>query len=89
MSAVQTAQACQTVKNKSILKHLTTQKLVSPSPNSSNLLITLRGPEHCLTENGQHASQTVADKNCDNLVLDNPVDRTVITLLMMTLRLYI
>ena len=39
--------------------------------------VTLRGPEHCLTENRQHASQTVADKNCDNLVLDNPIDKSV------------
>ena len=61
VSAAQTAQTCQNVKNKSILKHLTTQKLVSPSQNSSNLPVTLRGPEHCLTENRQHASQTGAD----------------------------
>ena len=54
-----------------------TKKLVSPSQSSSNLSVTLRGPEHCLTENSQHASQTVADKNCDNLVLDNPVHKTV------------
>ena len=39
--------------------------------------VTLRGPEHCLTENRPHASQTVAGKNFDNLVLDNPVDKTV------------
>ena len=77
MSAAQTAQTCQTVKNKSILKHLTTQKIVSPSQNSSNLPVTLRGLEHCLTENWQCASQTGADKNCDNLVLDNPVDKTI------------
>ena len=54
-----------------------TKKLVSPSQDSSNLPVTLRGPEHCLTKNRQHASQTVADKNCDNLVLDKPVDKTV------------
>ena len=40
-------------------------------------MCTLIEPENCLTENGQHACQTVADKNCDNLVLDNPVDKTV------------
>ena len=39
--------------------------------------VTLRGPGHCLTENRQHASQTVADKNCDPLVLDKTVDKTV------------
>ena len=39
--------------------------------------VTLTGPEHCLTENRLHASQTVANTNCDNLVLDNPVDKTV------------
>ena len=39
--------------------------------------VTLRGPVHCLTGNRPHASQTVADENCDNLVLDNPVDKTV------------
>ena len=38
--------------------------------------VTLRGPEHCLTGNRQHASQTGADKICDNLVLDNPVDKS-------------
>ena len=38
--------------------------------------VTLRGPKHHLTENRQHASQTVGDKNY-NLVLDNPVDKTV------------
>ena len=54
-----------------------TKKLDSPSQGSSNLPVTLRGPVHCLTENRPHASQTVADKNCDNLVLDNPVDKTV------------
>ena len=54
-----------------------TKKLDSLSQGSSNLPVTLRGPIHCLTENRPHASQTVADKNCDNLVLDNPVDRTV------------
>ena len=54
-----------------------TQKLDSPSQGSSNLPVTLRGPLHCSTENRPHASQTVADKNCDNLVLDNPVDKTV------------
>ena len=78
MSAAQTAQTCQIVRNKSILKHLTIQKkLVSSFPNSPNLSVTLRGPEHCLTENRQHASQTVADKNCYNLVLDKPVDKSV------------
>ena len=39
--------------------------------------VTLRGPEHCLTENRLHASQTVADKNCDNLVFNNTIDKTV------------
>ena len=39
--------------------------------------VTLRGPEHCLTENSQCASQTVADKYCDNLMLDKPVDKSV------------
>ena len=39
--------------------------------------VTLRGPAHCLTENRPHARQTVADKNCDSLVLDNPVDKTI------------
>ena len=39
--------------------------------------VTLRGPVHYLTENSPNASQTVADKNCDNLVLDNPADKTV------------
>ena len=39
--------------------------------------VTLRGPEHCLTGNRQHVSQTGADKNCDNLVLDRPVDKFV------------
>ena len=39
--------------------------------------VTLRGPEHCLTGNRQPASQTCADKNCANLVLDNPVDKSV------------
>ena len=39
--------------------------------------ITLRGPEHYLTENRQHASQTVADINSNDLVLDNPVDMAV------------
>ena len=100
MSAAQTAQTCQIVRNKSILRHLTTQKtrnlisleqnqiflgterlsslmnikqnekstfiyqkLVSPSQNSSNFPVTLRGPEHCLTESRSHASQAVADKN--------------------------
>ena len=76
-STAQTAQTCQIVRNKSILKTWQHKKLVSPSQNSSNLPVTLRGPEHCLTENRQHASQTVADKNFDNLVLDNPVDKTV------------
>ena len=37
--------------------------------------ITLRGHEHCLTENRQHDSQTVAVKN--NLVLDKPVGKSV------------
>ena len=37
----------------------------------------MRGPEHCLTGNRQHASQTGADKNCDNLVLNNPVDKSI------------
>ena len=77
VSAAQTAQTCHILRNKSILKHLTTQKVVSPSQNSSNLLVTLRGPEHCLIEKRQHASQTVADKYCDNLVLDNFVYKTV------------
>ena len=53
------------------------KKLVSPFQNSSNLPVTLRGPEHCLNENRQHASQTAADNNCDNVVLDNPVNNTV------------
>ena len=39
--------------------------------------VTLRGPEHCLNGNRQHASQTGAYKYCDNLVLDNPVDKSV------------
>ena len=53
-----------------------TKKLVSsPFQSSSNLPVTLREPEHCLTENRQHASQTVAVKY--NLVLDKPVDKTV------------
>ena len=39
--------------------------------------VTLRGPEHCLTENRLHATQTVADKNCDNLEFDSTVDKTV------------
>ena len=39
--------------------------------------VTLRGPVHWLTKNRPHASQTVADTNCDNLVLDNPVDKTM------------
>ena len=78
MSAAQTAQTCQIGKNKSILKHLTTQeKQVSPSQNSSDLPVTLRGPEYCLTENRQHASQTGADKNCDNLVLNKHVGKSV------------
>ena len=77
VSAAQTAQMFQIVRKRSILKHLMTQKLVSPSPNSSDLPITLRGLEHCLTENRQHASQIVTDKVCDNLVLDNPVDKSV------------
>ena len=77
MNAAQTAQTCQTVRNKSILKHLKTKKkLDSPSQSSSDLPVTLRGPEHCLTENRLYASQTVANKNFDNLVLDNPVDNT-------------
>ena len=54
-----------------------TKKLDSPSQSSSNLPVTLRRPKHCLTKNRPHASQTVADKNCDNLVLDKPVDKTV------------
>ena len=37
----------------------------------------MRGPVHCITENRPHASQTVPDKKCDNLVLDSPVDKTV------------
>ena len=77
MSAAQTAQMCQIMRNKSILKHLRTQKLDSPSQSSSNLPVTLRGSECCLTENRLHASQTVADKNWDNLVLDNSVGKTV------------
>ena len=39
--------------------------------------VTLRGPIHYLTENRPQASQTVVNKNCDNFVLDNPVDRSV------------
>ena len=39
--------------------------------------VTLRGPEHCLTVNRLHDSQTVADENCDNLILDIPVDKIV------------
>ena len=39
--------------------------------------VTLKGPVHCLTENRPHASQTVVDKICNNLVLDYPVDKTV------------
>ena len=77
MNAAQTEQTCQIVKNKSTLKHLTTQKTSFSPQNSSNLPVTLRGPEHCLTENEQHASQTGADKNCDHLVLDKPVDKSV------------
>ena len=77
MSAAQTYRLVRSLKNKSILKHLTTQKLISPSQNSSNLPVTLRGPEHCLTESRQHASQTGADINCDNLVLDKPVGKIV------------
>ena len=34
-------------KNKSILKHLTIQKTSFSLSNSSNLPVTLRGPEHC------------------------------------------
>ena len=51
------------------------KKLVSPSHNSSSLPVTFRGQEHCLTENRQHASQTVAVKN--NSVLDKPVDKSI------------
>ena len=39
--------------------------------------VILRGSEHCLTEKRPHVSQTVADKNCDNLVLVNAVDKAV------------
>ena len=39
--------------------------------------VILRGPEHCSTKNRQHASQTIADKKCDDLVLDKPVDKPV------------
>ena len=77
MSAAHTAQTCQIVRNRSILKHLTMQQTSFFSQNSSNLPVTLRGPEHCLNENKQHVSQTVTDNNYDNFVLDNPVDMTV------------
>ena len=47
------------------------------SQNSQICLLLLRGPEHCLTENRQHASQTGADINCEGMVLDKPVDKYV------------
>ena len=53
------------------------EQLDSPSQSSSNLPATLREPEQCLTENWPHASQNVTDENFDNLVLDNPVEKTV------------
>ena len=39
--------------------------------------VSLRAPEHCITEHRKHACQTVTDRNCDNLVLDKPVHKSV------------